>query len=113
LRNVNVFVWHHQRVYRIDRELELNLRVKPKRRIKRDKPEALSVPAAINQVWSMDFMSDALAASRLLRTFNVLDDDHEGLCIEVSLSWPSARVIRSLAQVIEWRVKPNAIRLDE
>jgi putative transposase len=49
---------------------------------------------------------------RLLHTFNVLDDDNrEGLCIEVGLSWFSARVIRSLAQVIEWRVKPNAIRL--
>jgi len=36
-------------------ELALNLRIKPKRSIKRDKPDALSVPEAINQVWSMDF----------------------------------------------------------
>ena len=60
LRNVKGFRWNHKRVYRIYRELELNLRIKPKRRIKRDKPEALSVPVAINQVWSMDFMSDSL-----------------------------------------------------
>ena len=113
LRNVKGFVWNHKRVYRIYRELELNLRIKPKRRIKRDKPEALSVPAAINQVWSMDFMSDSLTDGRLLRTFNVLDDyNREGLCIEVDLSLPSARVIRSLEQIIEWRGKPDAIRLD-
>ena len=77
LRNVKGFVWNHKRVYRIYRELELNLRIKPKRRIKRDKPEALNVPATINQVWSMDFMSDSLTDGRLLRTFNVLGN-HPG-----------------------------------
>ena len=113
LRNVKGFVWNHKRVYRIYRELELKLRIKPKRRIKPDKPEALSVPTTINQVWSMDFMSDSLTDGRLLRTFNVLDDyNREGLCIEVDLSLPSARVIRSLEQIIEWRGKPDAIRLD-
>jgi hypothetical protein len=49
---------------RIDRELELNLRIKPRRRIKRDKPEALSVPSEINQTWSMDFMADSLTDGR-------------------------------------------------
>ena len=57
--------------------------------------------------------SDSLADGRTLRTFNVLDDyNREGLGIEVDLSLPSLRVIRSLDQVIEWRGKPNAIRLD-
>jgi putative transposase len=54
LRNNKGFKWNHKRVYRIYCELELNLRIKPKKRIKRDKPEALSVPSGINQVWSMD-----------------------------------------------------------
>ena len=113
LRNVKHYGWNHKRVYRIYRELELNLRIKPRRRIKRDRPDALSVPTAVNQVWSMDFMSDSLADGRLLRTFNVLDDyNREGLGIEVNLSLPSARVIRSLEQIIEWRGKPCAIRLD-
>ena len=97
LRNVKGFNWNHKRVYRIYRELELNLRIKPKRRIKRDKPDALSVPVAVNQVWSMDFMSDSLADGRSVRTFNVIDDyNREGLAIDVDLSMPSARVIRSL-----------------
>ena len=50
----------------------------------------------------MDFMSDSLADGRSLRTFNVIDDyNREGLTIDVDLSLPSARVIRSLEQVIE------------
>lgn len=100
-------------MYRIYRELELNLRIKPKRRIKRDKPDALSVPLDINQVWSMDFMSDALTNGRALRTFNVINDyNRECLGIEVDLSLPSVRIIRALKQMIEWRGKPSAIRCD-
>lgn len=113
LRNTKGFVWNHKRVYRIYRELELNLRIKPRRCIKRDRPDELSEPVAINQVWSMDFMSDSLNDGRQFRTFNVLDDyNREGLGIEVDFSLPSLRVIRSLERIIEWRGKPFAIRCD-
>jgi putative transposase len=113
LRNVKGYGWNHKRIYRIYRDLELNLRIKPRRRLKRDKPDALSVPVAPNQVWSIDFMSDSLVDGRSLRTFNVLDDyNREGLGIEVDQSLPSARVRRALEQIIEWRGKPAAIRCD-
>ena len=61
LRNVKGFMYNHKRVYRIYRELELNLRIKPRRRLKREKPDILVVPRQINVMWSMDFMHDALA----------------------------------------------------
>ena len=113
LRNVKGFEWNHKRVYRIYRELELNLRIKPKKRLVREKPETLAQPAAINQSWFMDFMHDQLSDGRSFRTFNVIDDfNREGLCIEVDFSLPSERVIRALNQVIEWRGKPKAIRCD-
>ena len=113
LRNVKRFGWNHKRVYRIYRELELNLRIKPRKRLVREKPQPLSVPASINQVWSMDFMHDQLSDGRSFRLFNVLDDfNREGLGIEVDLSLPAARVIRSLDRIIEWRGKPGAIRCD-
>ena len=113
MRNVKGHRWNHKRVYRIYRELELNLRIKPRRRIKREKPEELAVPDAPNMVWSMDFMADRLADGRQFRLLNVLDDfNREGLGIEVDFSLPAERVVRSLNQIIEWRGKPLAIRVD-
>ncbi|MVA59650.1 IS3 family transposase [Agrobacterium vitis] len=113
LRNVRGHRWNHKRVYRIYRELELNLRIKPRKRLKRDKPDALTVPEAPNMVWSMDFMADRLEDGRQFRLLNVLDDfNREGLGIEVDFSLPAERVIRSLNQIIEWRGKPMAIRVD-
>jgi len=113
LRNVKGFGWNHKRVYRIYCEQELNLRIKPRKRLTREKPEALCVPEEINQVWSMDFMHDQLSDGRSCRLFNVIDDfNREGLCIDVDFSLPTERVIRSLEQIIEWRGKPQAIRCD-
>lgn len=74
LRNVKGFGWNHKRVYRIYRELELNLRIKPRKRLVRQKPEPLAVPQQRNQVWSMDFMHDQLEDGRSFRLFNVIDD---------------------------------------
>jgi len=113
LRNVRGFGWNHKRVYRIYRELELNLRIRPRKRLVRQAPEPLSVPTGVNQVWSMDFMQDQLADGRSIRVLNVIDDfNREALGIEVDFSLPSARVIRTLKQIIGWRGKPSAIRCD-
>lgn len=66
-----------------------------------------------NQVWSMDFMSDALYAGRSFRTLKILDEGvHEALAIVVDTSIPSGRVIRVLEQQTEQRGKPAAIRCD-
>lgn len=113
LRNVKGFGWNHKRIYRIYRELELNLRIKPKKRLVRETPQPLSVPQAINEVWSMDFMHDQLVDGRSIRTLNVIDDfNREALGIEVDFSLPSERVIRTLKQHMEWRGKPKVIRCD-
>ncbi len=113
LRNVQNFAWNHKRVYRIYRELELNLPVKPKKRLARERPEPLTVPDKVNAVWSMDFMHDQLADGRCIRLFNVIDDfNREGLCIDVDFLLPAERVIRSLDQIIEWRGTPKVIRCD-
>lgn len=113
LRNVKGYRWNHKRVYRIYKELELNLRIKPKRRLQREKPEPLAVPSTTNQVWSMDFMHDQLSDGRNFRLFNVIDDfNREALGMEIDFSLPSARIIRALEQIIEWRGKPDVIRCD-
>ena len=79
----------------------------------RDKPEELVVPEAPNKTWSMDFMADRLGDGRAFRLLNVLDDyNREGLGIEVDFSLPAERVIRSLNRIIEWRGRPENIRVD-
>ena len=113
LRNVKGFKWNHKRVYRIYKELELNLRIKPRKRLVREKPQVLTVPQGINQVWSMDFMHDQLDDGRTFRLFNVIDDfNREALGMEIDFSLPSERVIRELKQIISWRGKPQVIRCD-
>lgn len=113
LRNVKGFGWNHKRIRRIYCELELNLRIRPKKRLVRETPDPLAVPERPNDMWSMDFMADQLGDGRSFRTLNVLDDfNREGLAIEVDFSLPAARVIRTLEQVIEWRGKPLNIRVD-
>jgi putative transposase len=87
LRNVKGFKWNHKRVYRIYCELALNLRIKPKRRLKRNKPEPLKEPTKINQVLSIDFIQDQLADQRKFRLFNVIDNfKREDLAIEAGFS---------------------------
>ena len=89
------------------------MRIKPRKRLKRDKPDALIVPEALNIVWSMDVMADRLGDGRQFRLLNILDDfNREGLGIEVDFSLPAERVTRSLNQIIEWRGKPMSIRVD-
>lgn len=96
LRNVKGYRWNHKRVYRIYRELELNMRIKPRKRIVREKPEPLAVPEAINHCWSMDFMHDQLADGRRFRLFNLIDDfNREALAMDIDLSLPAERVVRA------------------
>lgn len=109
LRNVRGHRWNHKRVYRIYRELEQNLRIKPRKRLKRDRPDALAVPEQPNMVWSMDFMADRLEDGRPFRLLNVLDNfNREGLGIEVDFSLPAERVIRSLSHIQPGKPQQNA-----
>jgi putative transposase len=102
LRNVRGYRWNHKRVYRIYCELELNMRIKPKKRIVRKKPEPLAQPQRINQSWSMDFMHDQLQNGRSVRLFNMIDDfNRERLTIEADFPLPAERVLRSFEQFIE------------
>ena len=92
LRNVQGYGWNHKRAYQIYCELELNMRIKPKTQLKRDKPDPLAVPEKANDTWSMGFMADLLVDGRSIRTLNVLYNiNREGLSIEVDFSLPAER----------------------
>jgi putative transposase len=105
--------WNHKRIRRVYRELKLNLRRKPKKRLPARTAQALAVPEQSNQSWSLDFMSDSLSNGRAFRTLNILDDyNREALWIEVDTSLPAERVIRVLDVLLLWRGTPRQIRMD-
>jgi putative transposase len=104
---------NHKRVYRIYKQLGLNLRRRVKHRLPERVKQPLVAPLSPNAGWSMDFMSDRLTNGRQFRTLNLIDEfNREALVIEIDTSMPSARVIRVLEQVRSWRPLPRSIRVD-
>ena len=87
--------WNHKRIYRVYKQMELNLRRVAKKRLPKRLRVPLYVPRVPDTVWSADFMSDALFNGRRFRTFNVVDDfNREVLHIEIDTSITSSRLVR-------------------
>lgn len=104
---------NRKRVLRVYRTMKLGLRRKRKRRFPTRVKQPLMVPIRKNEVWSMDFMSDSLIDGRKIRTLNIMDDyNREVMAIEVGLSYPALRVVRTLNQLKEISGLPKKIRVD-
>jgi putative transposase len=89
------------------------MRHKKKRRLPSRTKITLEVPTALNDTWSIDFMSDALTTGRKYRMLNVIDDhNREALINEAYYSIPVDKLVRSLKQLIQERGKPKMIRTD-
>lgn len=107
------YIWNHKRIYRVYTDLKLNIRRRCRRRIPTRIKQALYQPDTINEVWSVDFMSDALWNGRKFRLLNIVDDyNREVLHIEADTSLPTIRLIRSLEYLKEFRGLPKMIRVD-
>lgn len=107
------YKWNHKRVYRIYTDMKLNLRRKHKKRLPQRVKEPLVQPLYPNITWSMDFMHDGLINGVKFRSFNVIDDfNREALNVTLDMSLTSQRVIRELEKLIEWRGKPERLRVD-
>ncbi|MDQ1090484.1 transposase InsO family protein [Siphonobacter sp. SORGH_AS 1065] len=105
--------WNHKRVHRMYQALKLNKRRKGKRPLPDRVRQPLIQPEQVNEVWSVDFMSDSLIGNRKFRTFNIIDDcSREALSIEVDTSLSSKRIIRTLNRVGESGGFPKTIRSD-
>ena len=65
---------NHKRIYRLYREQGLSLRLKRPRRNKAAKNrQPVQAAAYPNQIWAMDFVSDALFDGRRLRMLTIID----------------------------------------
>jgi len=117
-RRLQVLLWregwqvNHKRVYRLYVEEKLGLRRKRGRK-RSGVRQPLAEPVAANQVWSLDFMTDALSSGRRFRTLNIVDDyTRECLAIEVDTSLGGGRVVRVLEELRSRRGLPLKIRSD-
>ena len=100
-------------LYRVYRQLKLNLKRRGKRRLPARIKEPLVIPATPNAVWSVDFMADALWNGRRFQTFNVLDDFNcEALRIEIDTNLPARRIVRALTELNEIGGRPAMLRMD-
>ena len=105
--------WNAKRVYRVYRALRLNRPRRTKRRVPKRPLHPLAAPPALNGVWALDFMSDALYDGRRFRTLNVIDEgNREALAVEVGTSLPGGRVVAVLDQLVAIHGAPHAIRCD-
>jgi len=81
------FDCNHKKLYRVYTDLKLNIRRRYKKRLPARIKQSLHQPSAINEVWSVDYMSDALWDGRKFRLLNIVDDyNREVLHIETDTS---------------------------
>ena len=107
------FKWNRKRVLRVYRQMGLVRRKKPRKQLPEGVRQPLHKTSRLNEVWSMDFMSDCLIDGRKFRVLNVMDDyNRECLLGKGSLTYPAQRVTRELEELIEQFGKPEAIRTD-
>jgi len=105
---------NHKRVYRLYRNEGLSLRHK---RPRRNKAARLRQPkqrvTAINQIWSMDFVADALFDGRRLRALTVVDNyTRECLAIDVGQRLTGEHVVDALNRIKSERGLPQTIKVD-
>lgn len=95
---------NHKRLFRIYREERLSVRKRGGRKRALGTRSPMMLPEAVNQRWSLDFVSDALASGRRFRVLAVVDDftrECLGLVADTSLS--GLRVGRELERIVELR----------
>lgn len=104
-----------KRVYRLYREMSLQLRHKtPKRRVKAKLREDRRPATRLNETWAMDFVHDQLATGRKLRVLTIIDTfSRFSLAIEPRFNFRGADVVQVLERVGEEMGLPAAIRVDQ
>ena len=104
---------NHKRVYRLYKNA--NIAVRRHKKVKRPPNEhvPLQIACKVNDVWSMDFVSDSLSNGRIIKCLTVADDfSHECVDIAVDFGISGQFVTRLLDQAAIFRGYPIAVRTD-
>jgi putative transposase len=104
----------HKRVYRRYKEQELQMRrKKPKRRVQAKVREDRVIPICKNDVWSMDFVSDALFTGEKIRILTIVDAyTRESPGSGVGRSYKGTDVVKTLMEAMKYHGVPKVLRVD-
>jgi len=105
---------NHKRIYRLYSEAKLGVRRRRRRKLVAVDRQVLSAASCPNEVWSIDFVMDALANGRRIKCLTVVDDfTRECLDIAVDFGISGGYVVSVLERIGQFRGLPRAIRTDQ
>ena len=104
---------NHKKLYRLYHEEQLMVRRRKGRKRALGTRTPMTLPGAINQRWSLDFVSDALSDGRRFRILCIVDDfSRECLATVVDTSLGGVRVVRELEWLATERAVPQVMVSD-
>ena len=105
---------NHQRVFRLYQDAGLAVKRRRKRHGVAVEREQLALPSRPNEVWSMDFVSDALTNGRRIKVLTIVDDfTKESVDLVAEHGISGHHVVRVLQRAAQFRGLPSAIRTDQ
>ncbi len=104
-----------KRIYRLYKELGLQLRNKtPKRRVRAKLKEDRAQASHSNHVWAMDFVHDQLATGRRIRILTVVDTfSRFSPVVDPRFSYRGEDVVATLDRACRTMGYPKTIRVDQ
>jgi putative transposase len=104
---------NHKRIYRLYSAAKLAVQKRKKAKRPTNERVPLQIAQAVNEVWSMDFVSDSLVNARRIKCLTVADDfSHECVDIATDFGISGQYVTRLLDQAATFRGYPKAVRTD-
>ena len=104
---------NYKRVERLYQEAKLQVRRRKRKKVLAGERQPLLRPTLANQVWSMDFVFDRTAESRVIKCLTIVDDaTHEAVAIEVERAISGQGLTRVLDRLALSRGLPKVIRTD-
>lgn len=104
-----------KRIYRLYKEMGLQLRNKtPKRRVRAKLRDDRMAATSTNQVWAMDFVHDQLATGRKIRVLTIVDTfSRYTPAVDPRFSYRGEDVVLTLEKVCRKIGYPKTIRVDQ